>query len=118
MTSMDGGRTWSQPRRLPEGLIGPVKNKPVQLANGDLLSPSGMQDDKARVHFERSTDQGDMWSKTAPPVSVDPAKRFDSFQPSILVYSQHKLQALGRTGSGKILETWSKDGGKTWRKLH
>ena len=36
-TSDDDGRNWSAARRLPEGILGPIKNKPVQLANGDIL---------------------------------------------------------------------------------
>ena len=40
----DAGKTWSKPQRLPEGIVGPIKNKPVQLANGDLLSPSSSED--------------------------------------------------------------------------
>src|SRR5690606_35732337 len=39
-TSSDGGQTWSDARKLPEGYIGPVKNKPVLLTNGNLVSPS------------------------------------------------------------------------------
>src|SRR5688572_11858627 len=31
-TSRDGGRTWTDARRLPDGILGPIKNKPVQLA--------------------------------------------------------------------------------------
>jgi predicted neuraminidase len=33
-TSRDGGRTWSDARRLPDGILGPIKNKPVRLADG------------------------------------------------------------------------------------
>jgi predicted neuraminidase len=29
MTSGDGGVTWSEPRRLPETILGPIKDKPV-----------------------------------------------------------------------------------------
>ena len=28
MTSIDGGVTWSTPRRLPDGILGPIKNNP------------------------------------------------------------------------------------------
>ena len=39
-TSDDGGKTWSDARRLPDGILGPIKNKPVQLADGTILCPS------------------------------------------------------------------------------
>src|SRR5436309_238675 len=55
-TSDDDGKSWSAARRLPDGIIGPVKNKPVQLSNGDLLSGSSTEHDGWRIHFERSTD--------------------------------------------------------------
>ncbi|MHC4048273.1 exo-alpha-sialidase, partial [Bradyrhizobium sp. 23AC] len=36
-TSSDGGRSWSAAQRLPEGALGPIKNKPVVLADGSWL---------------------------------------------------------------------------------
>ena len=58
-TSRDSGRTWSEATRLPDGILGPIKNKPVRLADGTLLSPTSTesteQPSKWRVHFERST---------------------------------------------------------------
>ena len=63
-TSANQGRTWSEARRLPEGFWGPIKNKPVQLANGDILCPASTEDAGWRVHFERSADGGQTWSKT------------------------------------------------------
>src|SRR5438105_5497939 len=61
-TSRDEARTWSAARRLPNGILGPIKNKPVRLADGTLLSPSSTESpDTAnawRVHVERSTDGG------------------------------------------------------------
>ena len=69
-TSRDDGRTWDTPRRLPGGILGPIKNKPVRLADGTLLSPSSTEspDDPSRwrVHFERSTDGGRTWTIVTP----------------------------------------------------
>ena len=61
MTSTDGGRTWSHPQRLPDGIAGPIKNKPVELQNGELLCPSSSEDRGWRVHFERTADFGKTW---------------------------------------------------------
>src|SRR4029450_12745713 len=36
-TSEDQGRTWSDPQRLPEGQLGPVRAKPIQLPDGTIL---------------------------------------------------------------------------------
>jgi predicted neuraminidase len=113
MTSSDDGQTWSPPRRLPEGILGPIKNKPVQLADGVIVSPSSREHDLPgvdwRVHFERSRDGGKSWSVSAP--SGDPG---GAIQPCLLVHRNGDLQALCRTRRGHIAETWSRDGGGTW----
>lgn len=114
MTSEDGGVTWSQPLRLPDGFCGPVKNKPVQLANGDLLCPASSEDQGWRVHFERTPDLGKSWSRTEP---VNDGVGIAAIQPSILFHSGDRLQALGRTQQGRIFEIWSGDGGRTWGKI-
>jgi predicted neuraminidase len=114
MTSTDDGRTWSAPRRLPDGVFGPIKNKPVQLSNGDLLSGSSTEHDGWRVHFERSTDNGATWTVTPP---VNDGKAIPAIQPSILAHPDGRLQAIGRTRSGRLFETWSADRGRTWSAL-
>ncbi len=111
-TSDDDGKTWSEARRLPDGILGPIKNKPVQLANGDLLSPSSTEQDGWRVHLERSTDQGKTWQKTGP-IKGD----FGVIQPSILSYADGRLQVLCRSQQRKIIESWSLDNGRTWSEL-
>jgi predicted neuraminidase len=111
ITSEDDGKTWSEPRRLPDGIIGPVKNKPVQLPNGDILSPSSTEDNGWRVHFERSTDGGRTWQATP---HVNDPDDIRAIQPSILHYADGRLQALGRTRSKGIFSIWSDDLGKTW----
>ncbi|HYC70382.1 MAG TPA: sialidase family protein [Opitutaceae bacterium] len=116
MTSSDGGGSWSAPRRLPDGILGPVKNKPVVLADGAWLSASSTEGnpDGWLVHFERSRDQGRTWEKIGP-VGKGPA--FDAIQPSILFHAGGKLQALCRSKQGVVAQTWSADGGATWSAL-
>jgi predicted neuraminidase len=113
MTSDDGGKTWSKPRRLPDGILGPIKNKPVQLSNGDILSPTSSEHDGWRVHFERTSDGGKTWQATAP---INDGKEFGVIQPSILFHRDGRLQVLCRSRQGKVVESWSGDGGKTWSK--
>ncbi len=117
MTSPDGGKTWSAPRRLPNGILGPIKNKPVTLADGSWLSPSSTEgnDDGWRVHFELSRDAGKTWTIVGPVGKGGP--KFDAIQPSILFHRDGKLEALCRTKQGVIAMTWSKDGGITWSPL-
>lgn len=119
-TSPDAGKTWSEARRLPDGILGPIKNKPVQLANGDLLCPTSTETNAKpslwRVHFERTSDLGQTWTSVAPA----PAKKgpdMNGIQPSILVHPDGKLQAIGRSREKRLFETWSSNGGKTWSAL-
>lgn len=114
MASADGGRTWSAPWRLPDGILGPIKNKPVQLANGDLLSPSSAENDGWQVHLERSADLGKTWERTGP---INDGRTIVAIQPSILTHGDNRLQLLCRTKQGRIAESWSSDGGRTWDQM-
>lgn len=111
ITSGDGGKTWSKPRRLPDGILGPIKNKPIQLADGALLCPSSTEDKGWRIHVERTPDLGKTWTKTDP---LNRSKDFDAIQPTILVHSKNRFQLLCRSKQGRITECWSEDGGNTW----
>lgn len=111
MTSNDDGLTWSPPSRLPEGIIGPVKNKPVELANGIILCGSSTEDKGWRVHFEITPDFGKTWIRTP---EINNVQKLSAIQPAILKHPDGKLQALGRSRQGKIWESWSGDGGLNW----
>lgn len=120
VTSLDGGKTWSTPRKLGTdtklgkgnmNLIGPVKNKPIQLADGSILCPSSSEHDGWRVHFELTKDVGKTWEVIGP---IHDASKFNAIQPSILRYENGRMQALCRTQEKVIAQTWSDDGGKTW----
>ncbi|UOG75979.1 exo-alpha-sialidase [Hymenobacter tibetensis] len=114
-TSKDNGRTWSAAQALPEGYIGPVKNKPVLLSNGTLLSPTSTEgNDGWRVHLEATTDFGKTWSMIGP---IANGETKGAIQPSILKHKDGKLQLLCRSRDRAILESWSSDQGKTWTPL-
>ncbi|HZM89144.1 MAG TPA: sialidase family protein [Blastocatellia bacterium] len=110
-TSTDGGATWSKPTRLPDGILGPIKNKPVQLRDGSILCGSSTEHAGWRVHMERTSDLGKTWQKTEP---LNDRNEFGAIQPAILVHPSGAIQILCRSRQGKITESWSSDGGKTW----
>ena len=119
--SADNCRTWSKARKLPiaEGIIGPVKNKPIQLEDGSIISGSSFEDpDGWRVHVERSTDGGMTWTRIGP---VNDVHQFNVIQPAILTHRNGRIQMLMRNksehSSTRIPETWSDDGGLTWTPL-
>lgn len=112
--SADAGATWSSPQRLPDGVWGPIKNKPVQLENGLLLCPSSTELDGWRVHVETTADFGETWSVGQPLQDPD---RLDAIQPTILVHTPDRLQMLCRTKSGCLATSWSADGGRSWGAL-
>lgn len=118
--SRDNGRTWGPATRLPSGILGPIKNKPAILPGGKILSGSSVEstdpDPRWLVHFELSADTGKTWTTVIPPPPVS-GKRLDAIQPTLLVHPGGPVQALGRTRSGNIFETWSPDGGKHWTPL-
>ena len=118
MDSADGGRTWSAPRRLPEDILGPVKNRPVQLPNGDILCPVSTEtperQSKWAVHFERTRDLGRTWERIGP---VHDGEAIRAIQPSILFLGGDRLLAIGRSRQNKVFEVESADGGTTWKPM-
>ena len=114
-TSPDNGRTWGEARLLPDGILGPIKNKPVALPDGTIFSPSSDEPNGWHVHFERSTDAGKTWTRYA---VQDSGGEWGAIQPAILIHPNGRLQALCRSrGCGKLLETRSSDSGRTWTPL-
>ncbi|MFZ0282358.1 MAG: sialidase family protein [Bacteroidales bacterium] len=113
ITSEDKGVSWYPSRKLPDGIIGPVKNKPVLLSTGMLLCPSSTENDGWRVHMEMTPDNGFTWERT-PPLNE---KNIGAIQPAILLHPERKLQILCRSRQSKILTSWSEDNGKKWTSL-
>lgn len=120
IVSRDGGKTWGEREVLPEFFVGPVKNKPIQLADGTLLAGSSIEEGSAdfwRIHVERQPAWGATWSRTA---ALHTQSEGEAIQPSILTYPDHRLQMICRTRDGKngtLWQIWSDDDGETWGRL-
>ncbi|MBM4040128.1 MAG: sialidase [Planctomycetes bacterium] len=106
------GKTWSKPKRLPDGVLGPIKNKPIQLPDR-VLCGSSTEDQGWQVHFELTDYVATTWRKVGP---VNDGKAFGAIQPTLLVHGS-RLQALCRSRQGRIAQIWSEDGGKTWGEM-
>ncbi|GJM28293.1 MAG: hypothetical protein DHS20C17_09280 [Cyclobacteriaceae bacterium] len=123
ITSKDQGYTWSAPKQMGKSqhgdLLGPIKNQPVQLEDGTIISPTSMEYQKQdqdfwQVYFEVSGDNGQTWTATD---FINDGRTFDAIQPSVLSYQDGSLQVLCRSQQGVITQSWSRDKGKTWSSM-
>ncbi|MFV1981249.1 MAG: exo-alpha-sialidase [Rhodothermia bacterium] len=118
LSSEDGGKTWGHRRKLGQGalgpIVGPIKNKPIQLEDGAILCPTSTEFDNWRVHFELTRDLGKTWEIIGP---INDGTKFNAIQPSILRHPEGRLQILCRTQEGVVAQSWSSDNGKTWGPL-
>ncbi|NDV80379.1 exo-alpha-sialidase [Bacteroides sp. 51] len=112
--SNDGGHTWSEGIRLPEDILGPIKNRPFLASDGRLICPSSTEvnpDEGWKLHFEVTPDLGKTWAIT--PSLSDP-NGLNAIQPSILDHGDQVLQAVARSKDGGMVDSWSYDNGRTW----
>jgi predicted neuraminidase len=146
MSSTDEGRTWSTPERLPAGLLGPIRTKPLVLADRTIVSGSSVEAYKTwAAWIERSTDNGATWRKIGPititeaqdkaePPYPDPPmdspelrakdhgpREFEGIiQPSVVSLGGHHLRLYARSRSlaAKIVVADSFNNGVTWSPTH
>ena len=111
--SFDEGKTWGPKTALPEGILGPIKNKPLGLPDGTVLYPTSVEytPDCWRVFIERS--KGDLtgWETLA----IDNSG-FNAIQPA-LFFHKGRLEMLCRTQEGVLAKASSDDFGQTWTPL-
>ena len=113
--SFDHGQTWTEAEALPEGFIGPVKNKPILVGDSKLICPSSTEGESGwLVHFEITEDWGKTWRKVGP---INDGKTYNAIQPSILNHGDGMLQILARSQNAVIVDSWSNDGGESWSLL-
>lgn len=112
-TSKDNGKTWSPATKIPDNLLGPIKNKPVRLPDGKILYPTSFETpEKWNIYLEISDQNLKEWQK----ITID-NNNLNAIQPSVLNYKDGKLQLLCRSKNKNINESWSKDNGQTWSPL-
>jgi len=114
-SSRDQGKTWSEIEHLPAGLYGPIKNKPLLLADGSIVSGTSVESYGAWACWvERSTDHGRTWSRHGP--IVFPGQPHGIIQPAVVPLAPGRLRMFVRATQriGKICYADSTDGGKTW----
>jgi predicted neuraminidase len=139
--SHDGGQSWSVPVMLPAGLIGPAKNKPITLSNGEILCGTSHETwGSWACWVEASSDGGQGWTKHGPIVAPG-ADRYEAgetvvsavwdeaagqvvlpkgfagvIQPTLWEYAPGRVKMLMRaTGRvGCVCASQSEDSGRTW----
>jgi predicted neuraminidase len=137
MVSTDQGKTWSQPEHLAAGVLGPIKDKPLVLPNGTIVSGTSVESYSAwAVWVDRSTDNGKTWRRSGPvtvphslmpsPAPVQPPLKPGSehvtgiIQPTIVQISKKHLRLYARSTRdiGRICAADSYDEGITWTDAH
>ena len=117
MVSYDRGRTFRDRQRLPSGIDGPVRCKPILLGN-QLLCGSSTEYDGWRIHFEKINLSGGRldgtWNRIGP---INDASRFNAIQPTFVQHADGKLRVLCRTQEGVVATASSTDNGETWSSL-
>jgi len=124
--SKDNGQTWSEPEKLPDGILGPTKNKPLLLGESTLLCPSShelMPQGTGSWYCEMNitNDRGKTWQKSEAIAYPDPEKKnplAGIIQPTLFVDDKGVIHMLCRSrGVGTICHATSLDKGVHWSKV-
>lgn len=129
-TSADGNH-WSAATYFRDGppnveILGPIKNKPILLSNGDVLAGSSVETPTSwQCWVEISSDDCRTWRKYGPISAAGGAPGratgpYGIIQPTVWEIAAGRLKVLTRsTGQiGAICAASSEDGGRTWTPAH
>ncbi len=114
ISSKDDGKTWSKPEYLPEGILGPIKNKPIEVKSGIILcgsSTESVENNLWRSHVETYEESTGKWTK----IAIENNQNFDIIQPTFLVHPNKTIQMLFRSKHNKLITSWSHDNGLNWK---
>jgi predicted neuraminidase len=114
ISSKDDGVIWTEAKYLPNGILGPIRNKPVEIIPGTILcgsSTESVEKNEWRSHVETYTEATGEWAK----IEIPDHQNFDIIQPTFLVHSDKIVQMLFRSKHNKLITSWSVDSGKNWK---
>lgn len=111
--SIDSGKTWSTPEMMPAGFWGPVRAKPIQMANGSMLAGTSLESYRNWTPYvDRSDDDGKTWKRSN---AFNIPGKFGQIQPTLFESKQGNIIALMRSQNPRnICRSESKDGGETF----
>ncbi|HWB87518.1 MAG TPA: sialidase family protein [Bryobacteraceae bacterium] len=129
--SKDEGVTWSPVEHLPAGLYGPIRAKPLVLADGVIVSGTSVESYHSwAAWIERSTDDGKTWKRIGPitvPLDADKQKEvadsgqtYGIIQPTVISMGGNHLRFYARSSKNiaRICISDSYDLGLTWTPAH
>jgi predicted neuraminidase len=111
--SSDGGRTYGAPAPLPEGYMGPIKNKPVRMSNGEWLCGSSIEPEW-ECRMEVYAPSRDEWVHAAPVAVAGLPDGKGLIQPGVWESEPGCVHALMRSSEDRIYRADSADYGRTW----
>jgi len=137
LVSTDQGQTWSTPEHLPAGLLGPIKDKPLVLDDGAIVSGTSVESYSTWASWiDRSTDNGTTWHKFGPitvpsrlmpsPAPLEPPQKPGAehvtgiIQPAVVHLGKNHLRLYARSTRdiAHICAADSFDNGVTWSEAH
>lgn len=110
--SINKGNSWSSAHALPINILGPIKNKPIALKNGTILSPSSTEslEEIWKAHMEISYDNSKSWKI----VPINHEDSIEVIQPSVIQTFNGDIQILCRSKEDVVMTAFSKDNGESW----
>jgi len=116
MISRDGGESWSEPEHFPAGILGPTKNKPLTMSNGEVICGTSVESYKAWACWAEVFDER-TWRRFGPIYHEGAAKGV--IQPSVVELTQGRLKMFMRSTQaiGRVCTAESYNHGRTWGKV-
>ncbi len=112
-TSKDEGETFSEAQKLPDGFMGPIKNKPIKMSNGQWLC-GGSIEPEWECLMEVYSPATNTWECSVKLQVPGSDMNSGIIQPTLWESFPGHIHALMRSSLESIYRSDSSDFGKTW----